>query len=65
MKTCSETIKACGLKSTRQVAQLNGVSDRTVQLAYKHDYPKFRDYLYTAAKCLHDDLVEQIEEITG
>lgn len=63
MKTCSETIKACGLKSTRQVAQLNGVSDRAIQLAYKNDREKFVEYLFCAAQCLHGDRLRAIEEI--
>lgn len=65
MKTCSETIKACGLKSTRQVAQLNGVSDRTVQLAYRDDYPKFQQYIFSAIDELYELQRAIAEEITG
>ncbi len=44
-KTCSQTIKACDLKSTKQVAGFNGVTPRTVQMAFKHDYLKFVRYV--------------------
>lgn len=48
MKTCSKTIKACGLKSTKQVAGLNDKSPRTIQLAFRDDYPRFVEYVLSA-----------------
>ena len=48
MKTCSETIKLCGLKSTKQVAELNGVTPRTIQLAFKNDADRFKTYVILA-----------------
>lgn len=58
MKSCSETIKACGLKSTRQVADLNKVTPRTIQLLYKNDYPRFQKMVFSAI----DELYKQSKE---
>lgn len=55
-KSCSETIKAIGLKSTKQVANLNGVSPRTVQLAFKENPSKFYHFIWSAIDSLHNNM---------
>jgi len=54
MTTCSTVIKRCGLEGTSQVADLNGVSARTIQLAFNvNEGIKFYDYVMAAVEELH------------
>ena len=63
--TASETIKKCGLKSTKQVADLNGRTPRTIQIAYKSDRARFNSYVLKALheqfKAAHNNAVKLLE----
>jgi len=61
--TCSQTIKKCGLKSTRQVAELNGVTPRTVQYAFNDHRTQFKLYVYVAIEDVNQALRDQAESV--
>lgn len=64
--TCSQTIKACGLKSTQQVADLNGVSKITITRAFNSDREKFNSYVLAALEIFNQDKYEAAEnELRG
>ena len=48
MKTASELIKQAGLKSTSNVAYLNGISTDTVQRAFKNNPESFEQQIEIA-----------------
>ena len=58
--TASQTIKKCGLKSTKQVADLNGVTPRTIQLAYRNNRRDFYAYVIVAVEELHKEAYSQV-----
>lgn len=63
MISCSATIKRCGLKGTRQVANLNGVTDRTIQLAYNSDRAKFKGFVMRAIQANNDAATRQAKQV--
>ena len=58
--TASQTIKKCGLKSTKQVADLNSITPRTIQLAYKGDTAKFYGYVSNAVDILYKQALSRL-----
>jgi hypothetical protein len=58
--TASQTIKKCGLKSTKQVADLNDVTSRTIQLAYKSNRAKFYRYVSNAVNALNKQAMSNL-----
>ena len=61
MKTCSEFIKSCGFKSTRQVANLNNKCVRTIERAYNDDKYAFGDYLIEAANQINKSFMFEVK----
>jgi len=63
VSSCSQTIKRCGLKSTKQVADLNKVSVITITRAYSSDTAKFYRYVNKAVDILYDEAVARLNAI--
>ena len=63
MKTCSETIKACGFKSTKQVAEFNLVTSRTVQLCFKGRSESFKGFLVDGAEAEYMEKLNKINTV--
>ena len=47
--TCASTIKACGFKSVKEVAELRGVASRTLERWFNDGSPKFKQALLAAS----------------